>query len=190
MPSVSLPAIAAGAGIVGAGTSAVGAIEGGAATANAANYSAQVARNNATIANQNALYASAAGAQQTAEQSQKGAAQIGGIIAAQAANGVDVNTGSNKDVQISQRGENELSAENTSNNAALQAYGYRTQQTSFEAQAGLDEETAEQAPIGAALTAGGGLLSSASALGLKAGGGLSFGSVTGLPSSGLFPGGI
>jgi hypothetical protein len=53
------------------------------------------------------------------------------------------------------------------NNAQLQAYGYRSQATSYQAQAGLDTATAEQAPIGAGLGAAGNLLSSASSIGTK-----------------------
>lgn len=154
-------------GIAGAAISAVGTIGSGIAAGNAAAYQAQIARNNAIVANQNAAHASAAGAQQEETESLKGAANIGGIKAAQAANGVDVNSGSALDVQESAREENQLTSENVLNNAELTAYGYRTQAASDTAQAALDQTEAEEAPIGAGIAATGGLLSSASSLSFK-----------------------
>ena len=70
------------------------------------------------------------------------------------------------------------------NNAELQAYGYRTQQTAFTEQAGLETMEAQQAPVAAELATAGGeyaaagaeegavgsLLSSASGIGFKIGG--------------------
>ncbi|SDD95547.1 hypothetical protein SAMN05216337_1017148 [Bradyrhizobium brasilense] len=155
------------AGGIGAGVSAVGTLEGGAAAANAADYQAQVARNNAIIARQKADYAIKSGQQQAATQSMKGAATGGKIKANQAASGVDVNSGSAADVQTSQRELAKLDSDTVLNNAELKAWGYRTEATSDEAQAQLSDLQAEQAPIGAALSATGGLLSSASSLGGK-----------------------
>lgn len=155
------------AGGIGAGVSAYGAVEGGQATANAASYSAQVARNNATIANQNADYSIAAGQQKAAVTSLKGAAVGGQIKAGQAASGVDVNTGSAVKVQEGQRMAEKLDTDTMLSNAQLQAYGYRSQATSFTAEAGLEEMKAEEAPIGADIGAAGNFLSSASSLGLK-----------------------
>jgi hypothetical protein len=155
------------AGGIGAATSAAGTIEQGAATSNAAAYSAQVAQNNATIANANAAYATAAGQQQAADTSLKGAAKSGKIKAGQAASGIDVNTGSAVAVQEGQRETDKLDAETVLNNAELKAYGYRSAATGFTAQAGLDTAESEQAPIGADIGAAGGLLSNASSLGFK-----------------------
>lgn len=159
----ALPAIAA----VGAVTSAVGTIAGGEAQSQAAAYQAQVAQNNATIARQNAKYAIAAGHEQAAITSEKGAATGGQIKADQAANGVDVNSGSALDVQESQRGESKLDTETALNNAQLTAYGYRSQAVGYEAQSNLDTSEAQSAPIGADLAAGGSLLSNASSIGFK-----------------------
>jgi hypothetical protein len=155
------------AGVAGAGISAAGTLESGAATANAANFSAQVAQNNATIANQNATYATAAGQAAAAAKGMAGAAAGGKVKAAQAANGVDVNTGSAVAVQEGQRETSKLDTETVLNNAELQAYGYRSQATGFQAQAGLESEEAAQAPIGADIGAAGGLLSGASGTAFK-----------------------
>lgn len=159
--------LALAAGIGGAGVTAAGKLEAGAAAANAANYQAEVARNNAIIAQQNADYAIKSGQVQAANQSMKGRAISGKIKANQAASGVDVNTGSAVDVQQSQREVNKLDTDTVLNNAELKAYGYRSDASNFTAQAGLDEMQAEQAPIGAAFDAAGGLLSSASSVGGK-----------------------
>jgi hypothetical protein len=167
VPRISLPTAAAIAGTAGAGISAIGAISGGLSTAAEARYQAQVASNNAAIANQNAAYSAAAGSAKAAAGSRKNAAVLGRIKAAQGANQIDVNTGSAADVQKSQRETGMLDTLTTENNALLQAYGYRSQATSYTAQSGLESAEAAQAPIGAAIGAAGGLLGNASSIGYK-----------------------
>lgn len=159
--------LALAAGVIGGGISAAGQIEQGQATANAANYRAQVSKNNADIAIQNATYAEQAGQAKATTQGMKGALVAGKIKAGQGASGVDVNTGSNVAVQAGQREVSKLDTETVLNNSLLEAYGYRTRATSEESQAGLEQLTAEQAPIGAEIGAAGSLLSSASSLGYK-----------------------
>jgi hypothetical protein len=97
----------------------------------------------------------------------KNADVVGRIKAAQGANQIDVNTGSAKEVQISQRETGELSSLTAENNALLQAYGYRAAASSYGAEAGLEAGKAVQAPVGAAIGAAGGLLGNASALSYK-----------------------
>lgn len=159
--------LALAAGVIGGGISAAGQLEAGAASANAASYRAQVAKNNADIAIQNATYAEQAGQAKGTVQSMKGAAIAGKIKAGQGASGVDVNSGSSVAVQAGQREAEKLDTETVLNNSQLEAYGYRTRATSETAQAGLEQLTAEQAPIGAEIGAAGSLLSSASSLGYK-----------------------
>ena len=111
-------------GTIGAVTSAAGTVLGGIAQGNAASYQAQVAQNNATIARQNATYSIEAG---EAKEQQVGlqAAEQGGIVkTALAANNVDVNTGSAKNVEVGQRETGALSQETTASDAELKAYGY------------------------------------------------------------------
>ncbi len=181
MPSISLPAVAAAAAIAGAGVSAYGlyqqgqaATEAGNAQARSSTYSAAVAANNAAIAEQNAQHAERAGLAQAQAVSLKGAATSGRIRAAQAASGIDVNTGSAVDVQESQAEKNTLDTETVMSNAELQAYGYRTQGVGYKSQEQLDLEQAREAPIAASfaakgdyLKAGGGLLSGISSVGSK-----------------------
>ena len=163
-------AAALGAGVTGAAISGIGAITGGIAQSNAASYNAQVAANNAKISQQNANSAAQAGEVQSTNQGLKEAGIAGQIKAAQAANGVDVNSGSAVNVQKSQAIEGQQDTENVLNNALLQAYGYRAQATSYESQSALDKQEAAQAPIAGTIGAVGSLLSSASSIGFKWGG--------------------
>lgn len=170
MPSISLPAItfadvAAGASIVGTGISAIGAISGGNASAGMAAYNAQVARNNQTIAQQNADYAFKAGEARAGDQSLKARAQQGRTVAAIAASGLDVNSGSSVDVRESERELGQLDVERTRQQAALTAYGYRTTASNFGATAGLDEAEGKFASQAGYLKGFGSLLGGASNLG-------------------------
>lgn len=158
-----VPALMVASAVVGA----AGSISSGIAAKNAADYQAAVANNNATIAQQNAEYAMKAGYAQAENQSRKGAANLGRIKTAQAASGVDVNSGSALDVQEGQRETNQLDTETVLNNAQLHAYGYRTQATNFEAESKLDTMKGEAAQTASYFKAGGDLLSSASSIGGK-----------------------
>ena len=140
---------------------------GGQATKNASVYQAAVAHNNEIVAKQNADYAIAAGEKQAQDVSLKGAVTGGKLKTMQAASGLDVNKGSPVDVRVGQAEASKLDAETTLNNAALQAYGYRTQATNFEAEGALDKAKGDQALTGAEIGATGSLLSNASSVGFK-----------------------
>lgn len=157
-------------GIIGAGVSAVSSIAGGLAQAGEANYQAKIAENNAQIAKQNSINATEAGQEEAQQASLKGAAVAGQVRAAEAANGVDANSGSNVDVQVSQRAESKLDTDTVMNNALLKSYGYRTQETSFLDQAAADKAEASSAPIMGAIGAVGSFFSNASSIGMKFGG--------------------
>src|SRR5277367_5015612 len=98
-------------GAIGALASAGGGLFQGVANSQAASYRATVARNNALIAQGNATRAIAAGQRQAQNQSLQNAAALGAIKTTQAANSVDVNSGSALDVQASQRAKGQLDAE-------------------------------------------------------------------------------
>jgi hypothetical protein len=155
-----LPSLA----IAGAAASATGAITGGIASEQQANYAAQVAKNNETTALANKQYSLEAGSAQEEVTGLKAAASLGAVKTAQAAGGVGVNTGSNVAVQESQRISGTLSEENVAENAALQAYGYGTQATSYESEAALEKATAANAIPGALLSATGSTLTAAGTL--------------------------
>jgi hypothetical protein len=145
--------IAAAAAVAGAGLSAYGSIQQG-------NYSAQVARNNATIQQQNATYSTQAGVQSAAVQSMQNAATYGQLTADQAANNVDINTGSDVNVREGAQAAGQLDTMTVMHNALLSAYGYNVQATSDTAQASQDQEAGY-------LDAGTGILGSVSSLPLK-----------------------
>lgn len=155
------------AGVVGTAVSAAGAISQGQAASAAAHYQAQVANNNAVTANQNAQYAIQAGTSAATTKSLQSRAALGAVVAGEAANNVDVNSGSAKDVQVSQREAGELDTVNTMNNALLNAYGYNTQATSFKAEAGLKSAEASSDITGSEIGAAGTLLQGAGSIGFK-----------------------
>lgn len=153
--------------IAGAGVTAASTISGGIAKQDASNYQAAIASNNAIGSGQQAEYAANAGQVKAARQSMKGAAEGGRLKTSQAANGVNVNTGSAVDAQVAQREGAKLDTETVINNADLTAYGYRRQADNFKAQEAMDRATADNAVPAAALSAAGGLLSSAGSVGFK-----------------------
>lgn len=145
-------------------TQAIAAEEAALAQQQQAQYQAAVLQQNEQIANNNATYAMQSGEQEAATASLAGANNVGQIKVAQAANGVDVNTGSAELVREGARAQNQLSVENILNNAALTSYGYRTNASSFAAEAGLESEVAAQAPVAGQLAAQGDILGAQSAL--------------------------
>jgi hypothetical protein len=158
--------------LAGAGVSAVGTISGGIASQNASNYQAAVANNNAIVAKQNATRAEQAGEAAAENESRKGAAELAKVKTAQAASGIDVNTGSAVDVQAGERETNQLNTETVFQNDLLKAYGYRVNAENFQSEAALDTAKADEAVPASVLAAGGGLLSSAASVGGKWGGAL------------------
>lgn len=164
---MGLAAVGTAVAIAGAAVSAYSSISSGIAQGKAASYQAQVAQNNSTIAQHNATYANQAGQAQATEKSLQNAQQLGKIKAAQAANGVDVNSGSAAQVQASQREIGQIDTENTVQSSLLQAYGFRQQAASYTGQAGLDEAESSNAVEAGALSGAGGLLQSAGSVGTK-----------------------
>lgn len=153
--AVALPYLA----VAALGVSTLGSIAQGQEQAKAANYNAGVAANNATIAQQNASLAGAQGAANAAIEQQRTRATVGGIKAAQAANNIDVNTGSAVDVRSSAAELGELNAITIRSNAAKTAYGFQTQSSSDTAQAQLDQQQAKYDSEAGYLNAGKTLLS-------------------------------
>ena len=129
-----------------------------------ANYQAQVAENNAKIAEQQADYALRKGEQDAVTQSMKGAAIAGRVRAAQAANAIDINTGSAVDVQESQREQSVLDTETVMHNSQMEAYGYRSQAQDFRGQSGMSRASGEMATQEARNRSFGSLLEGASAV--------------------------
>ena len=126
-----------GSTAAGSALSAFGAYDTGTANSRMYGYQAQVAQINSKIALQNADYARMQGEQQAVIAGRRGAQQLGGIRAAEGASGLDVNSGSAKDVQTSQKGTTALDLTQIRSNAAKVAYDYDVQSTQDISQAGL-----------------------------------------------------
>jgi hypothetical protein len=162
----NLGAIGAITSIGAAGLGTVGAIQQGEATSATDKSNAQIAANNAIIATQSANYAGAAGTAQAEQAGLQSRAKLGAIVANEGASGVDINSGSNLQVQSSARQLGELNAITIRSNAARTAYGYQVQGANDTAQSNLDTSSAGQAEtagdIGAGSSVLGGLGSAAS----------------------------
>lgn len=165
MEASTLAIVSLVGGAIGTGIQALGAYQSAQATAAADRYQAQVAKNNAQIAEQNAAYATQAGQAQAEDAGLRARSALGAVKAAEAAGGIDVNSGSATDAQTTEREVGLLNTNRIVNNAALQAYGYRTQETNFLAQQQLLQGEAQQAASSALPSAFGTLLSGASSLG-------------------------
>ncbi len=152
---VALPFLAIASTVIGA----VGQIQQGMAAKQAGDYNAEVAR-------QNAIHAERAGQAKATDVGLRSAAEGGRIKAAQAANNIDVNTGSAVSVQSNQRAAGQVDQTNTNNDALVQAYGYK-------AQGELEKAKGQSAMVGGFLGAAGTLAGGASKWGGEVFGGSS-----------------
>lgn len=117
--------------VIGTGLSAIGSIAAGQAKQQAADYQAAVANNNARYARQVG--------QVDAENQKVSTGQvIGAQKAAQAANGVDIGSGSALDVRTSAAELGELDALTIRNNAENKAKNYEAQATLFQMEGKAD----------------------------------------------------
>lgn len=144
--------MAAGVGAVGLGASlaggilgAVGAEKTAASTQQMYNYQAQVARVNAQIDKQNAEWARDRGEVEAGQYGMKAAQQFGAIRTAQAASGLDVNTGTAARVQSSQEAVTRIDLGQIRTNAAKVAYDYDVKSAMDTNQATLDIMAGESA---------------------------------------------
>lgn len=139
-----------------------GTVVGAAGTLYQGFYQGAVADNNAKIAEQKGDYAMMAGNQNAALASLKGAAEGADIKVAQAANGVDVNSGSASKVRTSHRIASELDVDTILHNAELERYGYTIESDNLK-----NEATASR--VGAVIGAAGDMLSGASSFKMPGG---------------------
>lgn len=158
----ALPVIGVVSALASTGFGIYGAMQQGQAQADAATYQAQVARNNQIVAEQNAAYARQAGAAQEAGQRMRTAALAGKQKAFAAANGFDVNSGSNVDLLGSTATLGELDAQTIRNNAARTAAGYVSQGADFGSQAGLLDNQRRAAATAGTISGAASLLGGAS----------------------------
>lgn len=165
--ATAIGAIGLGTSLAGGALSAYGAASGGEANAKAYEYRAGMSRVNAAINMQNSDYALQVGDRKLASYGMSAAQRAGAIKTTQAAGGLDITTGSNKDVQNSQalltKIDNKTIAENTSRTA----YGYRVQANNDLLQAGLDDMSASNSRRAGKLSAIGSLIGTASSVSSK-----------------------
>lgn len=160
---VPMAALAVGGAVV----SAAGQLSAGQAAQDRANYQAQVYRNNAIIEQQNQNWALAAGTAKETAQNMRTRANFGNIIAKQAASGVEVGTGSNKQVTDAAGALGALDAMTIRSNTAREAYGYDVKKQSDLASAELKVREGDDAKTASYFNAASSLLSGASSAGGK-----------------------
>lgn len=131
-------AVGLGASLAGGVLSAFGAKQEGAAAQQAYNYRAQVSRINAETNRQNAEWSRTKGETEAMQYGMKASQTRGKIKVAQAASGLDINSGSAKDVQRSQETIKDMDLGMIRSNAAKIAYDYERKAVMDENQAGLD----------------------------------------------------
>ena len=149
------------ASVAGAGASALGAVNSAHAQAANASYQAQVQENNQKLAAYGASQAAASGAAAEEKAGLQRRAVAGAIETGEAANNIDIGSGSAKDVRESQSALSDLDALTLRHNVAQQSYGYQIQGESAGDTAALLQQQASQAPTAGALAASGSLLSGA-----------------------------
>lgn len=130
---------------------AAGSIMGGIAGQGAANAQSQIAKDNARVAARNADLTMQAGEQAAFNVGLKNRAQMGAIKASQASSGVDVASGSSKDVQDSQRALGLFDTMNVRSNAAREAFGYKVKETELGNEARLARNRGTAAMIAGGL---------------------------------------
>lgn len=156
-----------GTSLAGGALSAYGAISGGEANAKAYEYRAQMARINSTINTQNSDWALQTGDRKLASYGMQAAQRAGAIKTTQAAGGLDITSGSNKDVQNSQALLTKLDNKTIAENTSRTSYGYRVQANNDLLQAGLDERSASNSRKAGMLSAAGSLIGTATSVSSK-----------------------
>lgn len=131
--------------LAGSGISAMGAASSADANAAAYTYKSQVAANNALIAEANAKAALSAGGSQAQTNDLKTRNVVGTQLVTQAANGLDVGSGTNVNLRQSTLDLGHLDTATIIYNAGRKAAGYKAQASNFTAESQLDKMSAANA---------------------------------------------
>lgn len=156
----------AGSGL-GTGLSVASALMGGSSSSKQYAYQAGIAQMNKKIALQNADYAREAGEGEAQAFGTKAAYRQGEIRTTQAASGLNVNSGSNLEVQQSQAKVDAQDMSTIRDNAARRAYGYETEAVNQEAKANAYKMAAKNAKTEGFLGAATSLVSGATSVASK-----------------------
>lgn len=147
--------------VVAAAVAAAGAIAKGASDWSAANAQKNIAKQNAEVAGRNAALSMAVGENQAEQIGMRNKAIAGKIKAEQGSNGVDVGSGSAKDIQTSQRALGLFDTMTLKSNAAREAFGFKVQAKQFTDEAAIAKTKANQAILSGAIGTASSLLSAA-----------------------------
>lgn len=150
--------------VAGTAAKAGGQIKGGQSASKADYYRAAIADRNAEQYDKAAERVVEGGMIASDAVGLKGAQTVGKIKVAQAANNVDVNTGSAVSVRAAAARAGKLDQDTVLSNSQLQGYGYRVRGASERANAALSAAEAEDKKRGSALAAAGTIIGGASAL--------------------------
>lgn len=134
-----MAAVSTGVSIGGGALKAFGEMQAGDAKASELKYKAAVSRLNKQIAEQNSEYALASGEQAAARKGLETMFVLGRQTVAQAANGFDVNSGTNVEVRESTQRLGYMDQGVIREEAGRKAYGYRIKAASEEAEAQASE---------------------------------------------------
>lgn len=156
-----------GSSLAGGILSSVSAIKEGQSQSQMYGYQAQVSRINAQIDRQNSEWAQRQGDVEGQQYGLKAGQQFGQIRTAQAASGLDVNSGSAKEVQDSQRTITHMDESQIRENAGKVAYDYTSKATMDENQAGLYDRAASDAKTASYFKAAGSLIGTAGSVSSK-----------------------
>lgn len=150
--------------LVGGGLSAYGAEAKGSADQAMYNYQSGVAKLNASIARQNADYTRTAGETAAYQSGLKTADVVGRQTVAQAASGIDVNSGSAKAIRDTTTSLGQMDQQLIRTNYAKKAYGYETEAVTKDTEAYADTIAGQQAKKAGDIGAASSILGSVSSV--------------------------
>lgn len=142
---VTLAAVSVGSNIAGGIISGIGAHNSAEASANAFMYKAGIANLNQTIAKQNVAWATNAGGIKASSFGLKAAQEIAETKVRQSGSGIDITSGSSAAVRETQGDVARFEQGIIRADARHTAYGYEMDAQKFEAEAGLDVASADNA---------------------------------------------
>jgi len=167
MSAPIMGAVGIGSSLLGGLFGAAGAEQSAAASSKSYAYQAGLAALNARIAEQNSNYAIETGELQAAKYGLGAKAQAGQVRAGLAASGLDVNTGSAKEVQTSQHTVSMMDMDTIRRNAAKTAYDYRVEGMKDTLQMGMYDQAAQNAKAAGGINALSSLIGAAGSVASK-----------------------
>lgn len=163
----TLATLSIGANAAGAGISAFGALSEGNSTADMYNYRAGMAAYNSRVARENRDYTLSTGERQALQYGLGARDRAGKIISAQAASGVDLESGSAVNVREGQQYITKFDLDTIRSNAARRAYGYEVEAVNAENEASLYRRASHNAGEAGRIKALASLVSGASSVSSK-----------------------